>query len=51
MSQKKQAPETAETYRYFIRQMIDEISDANDLWRIYTLVSVKYEKVGQEAAQ
>lgn len=45
MSQQKQAPETAETYRYFIRQMIDEITDANDLWRIYTLVCVKHEKV------
>ena len=51
MSQKKQAPETAETYRYFIRQMIDKITDANDLWRIYTLVRVKHEKVGQEAAK
>lgn len=42
---KQQAPETAETYRYFIRQMIDEITDANDLKRIYTLVCVKHEKV------
>lgn len=44
MSQQKQTPETAETYRYFIKMMVDTITDANDLWRIYTLVSVKHEK-------
>lgn len=48
MSQQKQAPENAETYRYFIKQMIDEITDPNDLWRIYTIVYVKYEKVVKE---
>ena len=42
---KQQAPETAETYRYFIKQLIDEITDPNDLWRIYTIVCVKHEKV------
>lgn len=45
MNQQKQALESAETYRYFIKQMIDEITDPNDLWRIYTLVCVKHEKV------
>lgn len=38
MSQKKQAPDTAETYRNFIKQMIEEIPDSYDLWRLYTIV-------------
>lgn len=44
MSQRKQAPETAETYREVIKKMLDTITDANDLLRIYTLVSIKHEK-------
>lgn len=44
MSQQKQAPDTAETYRYFIHKFIDEISDANVLWRIYTIVRRQWEK-------
>ena len=44
---KQQAPETAETYRRFIRQMIDEITDANDLWSIYTIVRNRWEKIGR----
>ena len=34
-----------EQYRYFINKMVEEITDANDLKRIYTLVCVKHEKV------
>lgn len=44
MSQQKQAPESAETYRYFIKQMISEINNVQDLKRLYTLVCVKAER-------
>lgn len=40
----KQAPESPETYREYIKKWVDEITDVNDLWRIYTIVSVKYMK-------
>ena len=33
-----------EQYRYFINKMVEEITNANDLKRIYTLVCVKHEK-------
>lgn len=45
MSQQKQELEAPEIYREYIKKMVDEITDANDLRRIYTLVSVKYEKI------
>lgn len=32
-------------YRDYIKRWVDEIQDLNDLKRIYTLVSVKHEKV------
>jgi hypothetical protein len=35
----------AEIYRRFIKQMIEDITDVQDLKRIYTLCRVKYEKV------
>lgn len=38
MSQQKQAPESAETYRRYIHKFIDEIVDANTLWTIYSIV-------------
>lgn len=44
MNQQKQVPESAETYRHFIHQFIDEISDAAALWRIYTIVRRQWEK-------
>lgn len=34
-----------EEYREEIRKMIEEIQDISDLKRIYTLVSIKHEKV------
>ena len=40
----QQAPETAETYRHFIHQFIDEINDANTLWRICTIVRASWGK-------
>ena len=47
MSQQKQAPDTAETYRYFIKQFVDQIQDANSLWQIYTIARCKAEKEAQ----
>ena len=44
MSQKKQAPETAETYRHFIKMFVEEIADANYLWRIYSILLLEYKK-------
>lgn len=44
MSQKKQAPETAETYRHFIKMFVDEISDVNFLWQIYSILFLEYKK-------
>jgi len=44
MSQQKQAPEAAETYRHFIKQLIDEIQDPNALWRLYTLVLLQWKR-------
>lgn len=41
MSKQKQAPESADTYRYFIKQFIDEIQDVNYLWKIYSIVRAK----------
>lgn len=37
--------EQCQTYREFINQMVAEITDLQDLKRIYTLVYVKHEKV------
>lgn len=45
MSQQKQELESPEIYREYIKNMVDEITDANDLRRIYTLVSIKHEKI------
>lgn len=38
MNKQKQAPESAETYRHYIHRFIDEISDVNTLWTIYSIV-------------
>ena len=48
MSTKKQAPESAETYRYFIKQLVDEISDANSLWTIYSIVYGRWKRRGEK---
>lgn len=44
MAKKKQAPEDAETYRRFIKQFVDEISDANALWTIYTIAMRRWSR-------
>lgn len=36
--------EQCETYRQFINRMIEDITNVEDLKRIYTLVCVKHEK-------
>lgn len=46
MSKQKQAPESAETYRRFIHQFVDEISDANTLWTIYSIVLSQWKMKG-----
>ena len=46
MSQRKTAPETAETYRHFIKMLVDEISDAYTLWVIYTIVLGRWKRSG-----
>ena len=43
--EKKSIEEQCDIYRYFINQMISEITNIQDLKRIYTLVCVKHEKV------
>ena len=48
MSQQKQAPDTAETYRYFIKQFVDQIQDVNYLWKTYSIVRAKAEREAQE---
>ena len=49
MSQRKQAPETAETYRDFIKCFVDQIQDANYLWKIYSIVRSKAEREAVQA--
>ena len=46
MSKQKQAPESAETYRRFIHQFVDEISDVNTLWTIYSIVLSQWKMKG-----